>query len=108
MPTVRKPISRNWNEMEPKGEGLMPMYLVEDLIKEIGEALDCLENHHTSCDWQEEPNLEEEESESCAEFAEQYGTGYTRLTCHDHDKMREWSKMLQNSEHYNPMLKKGD
>ena len=80
----------------------MPIYLVEDLMKEISVALDCLENHHVNCEWMAEPDLEEEESESCAEFNELFGKGYDRLTCHDHDKMREWAKMLRE---YWPLLK---
>jgi len=75
-------------------EKLMPTFLVEDLIEEIRIAADIIENHHVNCEWMAEPDLDAEESESCAEFAEQFGTGYDRLTCHDHDKLREWSKML--------------
>ena len=76
----------------------MPMYLTEDLIEELAIALSCLENHHVNCEWITEPDLEADESESCAEFAEQFGKDYDRLTCHDHDKMREWSKMLIEEE----------
>ena len=71
------------------------MYLAEDLMKEIAIALDCLEDHHVNCEWMAEPDLEAEETESCAEFAEQFGKDYDRLTCFEHDKMREWSKMLK-------------
>ena len=74
----------------------MPTYIVEDLIEEIRVAVDIIENHHVNCNWIAEPDLEAEESESCAEFAELYGKGYDRLVCHDHDKLREWSKMLRD------------
>ena len=74
----------------------MPTYIVEDLIEEIRVAVDIIENHHVNCNWIAEPDLEAEESESCAEFAELYGKGYDRLVCHDHDKLREWTKMLWN------------
>ena len=74
----------------------MPTYIVEDLIEEIRIAVDIIENHHVNCNWIAEPDLEAEESESCAEFAEQFGKGYDRLVCHDHDKLREWSKMLRD------------
>ena len=74
----------------------MPTYLVEDLIEEIRIAVDIIENHHVNCNWIAEPDLDAEESESCAEFAELFGKGYTRLVCQDHDKLREWSKMLRD------------
>ena len=66
------------------------------LLDEIRVAVDIIENHHVNCNWIAEPDLEAEESESCAEFAEQFGKGYDRLVCHDHDKLREWSKMLRD------------
>ena len=72
------------------------------IMKEIAIALDCLENHHINCEWMAEPDLEAEESESCAEFAMQFGKGYDYLSCHEHNKMREWSKMLrENMNSYN-------
>ena len=73
----------------------MPYILAEDLIEEIKIAADIIENHHVNCEWMAEPDLDADESESCAEFAEQFGKGYDRLTCFEHDKMREWSKMLK-------------
>ena len=76
----------------------MPMYLASDLLAEIEIAKWCLENHHVNCEWETWPDLEAEETESCAEFAMQFGTGYDYLTCFDHDKMREWSKMLRKEE----------
>ena len=79
----------------------MPTYLVEDLMEEIAIALDCLENHHTNCEWMAEPDLEADESESCAEFAMQFGKGYDDMTCHDHNKLREWSKMLRENNNAN-------
>ena len=48
----------------------MPYILAEDLIEEIKIAVDIIENHHVNCEWMAEPDLDAEESESCAEFAE--------------------------------------
>jgi len=73
-------------------------YRVEDLIEELKIAVDIVENHHVDCNWSIEIDLEAEETESCAEFAELYGKGFDRLVCHDHDKLREWSKMLREYE----------
>ena len=73
----------------------MPYILAEDLIEEIKIAVDIIENHHVNCEWMAEPDLDAEESESCAEFAEQFGQSYDRLVCHDHDKLRDWSKLLR-------------
>jgi len=73
----------------------MPYILAEDLIEEIRIAVDIIENHHVDCEWMAEPDLDAEETESCVQFDELYGKDYTRLVCHDHDKLREWSKMLR-------------
>jgi len=67
------------------------------LIDEISIAVDIIENHHVNCDWMAEPDLNAEITETCAEFAEIYGKDETRLICHDHDKLREWSKMLKDT-----------
>ena len=75
----------------------MPMYLASDLLAEIEIAKWCLENHHVNCEWETWPDLEAEETESCAEFAEQFGKSYDRLTCFDHDKLREWTKLKEDN-----------
>ena len=72
-------------------------YLASDLMSEIEIAKWCLENHHVNCTWKTRPDLEAEESESCAASTEQFGKGYDRLTCFDHDKLREWSKLLEEN-----------
>ena len=72
-------------------------YLASDLMTEIEIAKWCLENHHVNCKWTVKPDLEAEESESCAESTEQFGKGYDLLTCFDHDKLRDWSKLMKDN-----------
>ena len=74
----------------------MPIILAEDLIEEIKIAIDIIENHHVNCEWMVEPDLNAEETESCDEFQEIFGKGYDRLVCHDHEKLREWSKLIRD------------
>ena len=74
----------------------MPIILAEDLIEEIKIAIDIIENHHVNCEWMAEPDLNAEETESCDEFQEIFGKDYDRLVCHDHEKLREWSKLIRD------------
>ena len=69
-----------------------------NLIEELKIAVDIIDNHHVNCDWMAEPDLNAEITETCAEFDEIYGKDFTRFVCHDHDKLREWSKMLKEYE----------
>ena len=77
-----------------KGQAITTVVLETYLKEQLAIALDFLENHHINCEWSFEPDLDAEESESCAEFAEVYGKGYDRLTCFEHDKLREWQSKL--------------
>ena len=76
----------------------MPIYLAEDLIEELREAHSILEDYHHKCTIapEETIDLSADETEACRSFDETYGKDYDRLTCHEHDKLREWSKMLEN------------
>ena len=71
------------------------IYMAADLRNHLEVALYMLENHHIDCEWMAEPDKEAEESEACAEFAQQYGKSYDDLTCYDHDRMREWAKIVR-------------
>ena len=36
-----------------------------------------------------------EETEACQELGEVYGKDYIDKTCYEHDKLREWSKVVK-------------
>jgi len=67
------------------------------LMEEIREAHSILEDYHYKCSEELEKtiDLDASETEHCSVFEETYGKDYDRLTCHEHDRLRHWSRLLR-------------
>ena len=69
-------------------------------VEEIREAHSILADYHDKCyeylGKTIDPNAHE--TEYCSSFQEAYGKEYDRITCYEHDKLREWTKLLKSEE----------
>jgi hypothetical protein len=66
------------------------------VIEELQAAYEILEDYHDKCYEELEKTIDVDagETEHCASFQETYGKDFDRLTCHEHDKLRTWAKLL--------------
>ena len=78
-----------------KGQVITTIVLETYLKEQLDIAFDLLENHHINCEWSFEPDLNADDVESCEEFGEMFGKNWNRLTCFEHDKLREWQIRIQ-------------
>jgi len=78
-----------------KGQVITTIVLETYLKEQLDIAFDLLENHHVNCEWSFEPDLNADDVESCEEFGEMFGKNWNRLTCFEHDKLREWQIRIQ-------------
>ena len=76
----------------------MLTFLERTLLDEIKEAHSILEDYHDKCVEVISATyvIDEtaEETEYCSTFSETYGNDWDRPTCYEHDKLREWHKIL--------------
>ena len=66
------------------------------LLGELRDAYEILEDYHDKCSEELEKTIDYDasETEHCSSFQETYGKDFDRLTCHEHDKLRRWAKLL--------------
>ena len=83
--------------MSNHGDYPTARFAIRLLIEELQEAYSILEDYHDKCSEELEKTIDFDasETEHCSSFEETYGKDYDRLTCHEHDKLRRWSQLLE-------------
>ena len=78
------------------------------LLGELRDAYEILEDYHDKCSEELEKTIDYDasETEHCSSFQETYGHDFDRLTCHEHDKLRRWAKLLVTAREANAMMTK--
>ena len=78
------------------------------LLEELRDAYEILEDYHDKCSEELEKTIDYDanETEHCSSFQETYGKDFDRLTCHEHDKLRRWAKLLVTAREANAMMTK--